>query len=212
MHRVITISREYGGGGESVGRLLADRLGWRLLDRDLLNEVARAANVEPAVAERYDECIDSWLHRLAKQSLRHGSPDRPTHLGATDLFDAETMVAVGRGIIEEAARFGHCVIVGRGAQCILHGRAGVFNAFLYAPMQMRIRRIEELLGPRPDLETVIRESDRSRAAYIRKYFDRDWRNPFLYDLMVNTRHGYEAAAEAVLGAAGLKDTTASAEE
>jgi cytidylate kinase len=204
MIRVITISREYGGGGESVGRLLADRLGWRLLDRDLLDEVARAANVEPKIAERYDDCIDGWLHRLTKQTLRHGSPDRPTHLGETDLFDAETMVAVGRGVIEEAARIGDCVVVGRGAQCILHGRADVFNVFLYAPIKIRMRRVEELLGSRPDLETVIRESDRSRAGYIRRYFDQDWWNPFLYDLMVNTRHGYEIAAEAVLGAAGLK--------
>ncbi len=204
MIRVLTISREYGGGGESVGRLLADRLGWRLLDRDLLDEVARAANVETSLAERYDECIDGWLHRLAKQALGHGTPDRPTNLGSTDLFDAEAMVAVGRGVIEEAARFGNCVIVGRGAQCILHGRPDVFNVFLYAPLRMRIRRIEELLGPRPDLESVIRESDRARAAYIRRYFDQDWWNPFLYDLMVNTRHGYEAAADAVLGAADLK--------
>ena len=144
------------------------------------------------------------FHRLTKQTLRHGSPDRPTHLGETDLFDAETMVAVGRGVIEEAARIGDCVVVGRGAQCILHGRADVFNVFLYAPIKIRMRRVEELVGSRSDLETVIRESDRSRAAYIRRYFDQDWWNPFLYDLMVNTSYSYEAAAEAVLGAAELR--------
>ena len=76
MIRAITIAREYGSGGAVVARLLADRLGWRLLDRDLLNEVARAANVAPTVAERYDERIDPWFHRLVKHALWRGAARR----------------------------------------------------------------------------------------------------------------------------------------
>jgi cytidylate kinase len=205
MIRAITIAREYGSGGASVGRLLADRLAWRLLDRDLLNEVARAANVAPAVAERFDERIDPWFHRLMKHALWRGAPDAPISVGQFDLFDAETMAVVGRKVIEEAARMGNCVVVGRGAQCILHRWPDVFHVFLYAPIELRKKRVAERLraGPRGtgDLETVIREYDRLRAAGVRQYFDQEWCNPNLYDLMINTKRGYECAMETILCAA-----------
>jgi cytidylate kinase len=208
MIRAITIAREYGGGGSSVGRLLADRLGWRLLDRDLLNEVARAANVAPAVAERFDERIDPWFHRLVKNALWRGAPDAPISVGQFDLFDAETMAVVGRKVIEEAARMGNCVVVGRGGQCILHRCPDVFHVFLYAPIEIRKKRVAERLraGPRgsSDLETVIREYDRLRAAGVRQYFDQQWCNPNLYDLMINTKRGYESAMETILCAADVK--------
>ncbi|HJT86342.1 MAG TPA: cytidylate kinase-like family protein [Bryobacteraceae bacterium] len=208
MIRVITISREYGAGGASVAGLLAERLGWRLLDRELLRQVSRAAQVEPEVAEQYDERVDPWLHRLVKQALGHGTIDRPTSLADGDLFDAEIMVSVCRRVIEEAARIGECVIVGRGAQCILHGREDVFRVFLYAPLALRAQRMAERLGPRADLEDIIRENDSARAAYIRRYFAQDWCNPYLYELMLNTRYGYAAAADAILTAASLRTALA----
>ena len=147
MVRAITIAREYGSGGAVVARLLADRLGWRLLDRDLLNEMARAANVAPAVAERFDERIDPWFHRLVKHALWRGAPDAPISVDNFDLFDAEMMAVVGRKVIEEAARMGNCVMVGRGGQCILHGWPEVFHVFLYAPIEIRKKRVAERRGP-----------------------------------------------------------------
>ncbi len=208
MIRVITISREYGAGGASVAGLLAERLGWRLLDRELLKEVSRAAQVEFGVAEQYDERIDPWLHRVLKQALAHGTLDRPNSIADSDLFDAEIMASVCRRVIEAASRIGDCVIVGRGSQCVLHGRDDAFRVFLYAPLAIRVQRIAERLGARPDLEDTVRENDGARADYIRKYFGQDWCNPYLYDLMVNTRHGYAAAAEAILAAAGLRASMA----
>jgi cytidylate kinase len=208
MFRVITISREYGAGGASIGRTLADGLGWRLLDRELLEEVARKAHIATSVAESYDERIDPWLHRLTKQALWHGTVERPFPLAEDDLFDAEVMVIMCRQIIEEAANVGNCVIVGRGGQCILHGREGVFSVFLYAPIELRTERIARVRPNEADLEAAIRENDAARVAFIRRYFGQDWCNPYLYDLMVNTKHGYQDAAEAILTASGLKTLSA----
>jgi cytidylate kinase len=212
MVRAITIAREYGSGGGIVARLLADRLGWRLLDRDLLNEVARAANVAPAVAERYDERIDPWFHRLVKHALWRGAPDAPITVEQFDLFDAETMAVVGRKVIEEAARMGNCVAVGRGGQCILHGWPDVFHVFLYAPIEIRKKRVVERKGAHPGgaraLEAMVREYDRLRAAGIRRYFDQEWCNPNLYDLMLNTKRGYESAMETILCAAETRTEVA----
>ncbi len=208
MVRAITIAREYGSGGAVIARLLADRLGWRLLDRDLLNEVARAANVAPAVAERFDERIDPWFHRLVKHALWRGGLDAPISGEEFSLFDAEMMAVVGRKVIEEAARMGNCVVVGRGAQCILYGWPEVFHVFLYAPIEIRKKRVAERHGARPggaaDLEAVIREYDRLRAAGVRQYFEQEWCNPNLYDLMLNTKCGYESAMETILCATGAR--------
>lgn len=208
MIRVLTMAREYGAGGESIARMVADWLGWRLLDRELLKEAAQAARVDPAVAERYDERVDPWLHRLVKQALRTANVEGSGAVNDDHLFDSRIMISVCRKIIEEAADLGRCVLVGRGAQCILHGREDVFHVFLYAPMKLRLERVEQELGSQPDLEAVIRERDNARVEFIQKYFGQDWLNPYLYDLMVNTKHGEHAAAEAICRAAGLERVTA----
>src|SRR5689334_20680798 len=66
MFRVVTVAREYGSGGGSIARLLAERLNWKLLDRCLVERIAQAASVDPQVAEKYDECSDPWFNRLAQ--------------------------------------------------------------------------------------------------------------------------------------------------
>ena len=76
--------------------------------------------------------------------------------------------------------------------------------FLYAPIEIRKKRVAERRGVAPNLETVIREYDRLRATGIRQYFDQEWCNPNLYDLMINTKRGYESAMETILCAAEVK--------
>jgi len=112
MIRVITIAREFASGGGIVGRLLADRLGWRLLDRELVAEIARAVNVQTELAAEFDEKVDPWIHRLAKHAFRHGTLERPAPLAEAEVFDSETMLEIGTHLIEEAARMGGCVVVG----------------------------------------------------------------------------------------------------
>jgi cytidylate kinase len=203
--RVITVGREFGSGGGTIARLLADRLDWRLLDRELLVEVAKAAKVDPKICEQFDERCDPWFRGLVR-SIWHGTGEWPSGVSDEDLMDARVMVGLGRTIIEEAARHGECVVVGRGAQCILRGQPDVFHVFVYAPLELRKRRVTERDGERPDLEEYVRQNDRARAEYIQKYFGQHWCNPHLYDMMVNSRWGDEYAAAAVLAAAALQPT------
>jgi len=200
--RVITIAREFGSGGATIGRMLADRLGWRLLDRELVDEVARAAHVEPRVVEEFDERCDAWLANLLR-AIWQGSGEWPSGLSDADLLDARTMAKLTRPIVEHAAEGGNSVIVGRGAQCILQGRRDTFHAFLYAPLELRKRRVAERVGGVASLVAHIAEKDAERAAYIHKYFGRQWRDPRLYDLMLNTRCGDETAVETILAAARI---------
>jgi cytidylate kinase len=199
---VITVAREFGSGGRDVARILADRLEWRLLDNELLKEIARAARVDPAVAEQYDENVDPWFGGLVR-SIWHGSDEWPGGVSESDLLDCRTMANLARHVIGEVSRQGHCVVVGRGGQCILQNNPDAFHVFVYGPMELRKRRVRERLGAQPDPEHYIREQDRRRATYIQRYFGVEWCNPHLYDLLVSTRNGDEAAAGAVLQAAGL---------
>ena len=66
MFRVVTVAREYGSGGGRIAQLLAGRLGWKLLDRCLVEKIAETARIEPQIAEKFDERPDPWLDRLAE--------------------------------------------------------------------------------------------------------------------------------------------------
>jgi cytidylate kinase len=196
---VITVAREYGSGGAAIATRLAERLGFRLLDRALMDHVATAARCEPSVAERLDERVDPWLRRLVR-SWSHGAFEGVAAVSDAEILDADRVASISRTVVEEAARIGSCVIVGRGAQCILAGRPGVLHVFVYAPRSERARRLRERLGPAADVEAAIDATDRERAAYLRRHFGRDWIDRELYHLMVNSAPGEDAAVTAILGA------------
>lgn len=204
MYRVLTVSREYGSGGVFIARQAAEELGWRLLDSALIEAIVEKANVDPAVAKRYDEKVDPWLHRVSRKALWHGAFDSVAELGETDVFDARTMAMLTRRVIEEAAEMGGCVIVGRGGQCLLADREDAFHVFIHAPRKFRLKLLHERLGDRPDLEQAMEITDHERADYIRLNYNRDMYDRHLYDLMLNTRRGLETAARVVLYEMGFR--------
>jgi len=206
MVRVITISREFGSGGGEVARILAERLEWKLIDDPLVAEIAQRANVSPELARRYDECVDPWFHRMFK-ALWHGGGEGITGQDDQDLFDAEAMANLWTRVIREAAQIGHCVVVGRGAQCLLQGRKDVFHVSVFTDMEQRVRNLEGPLRRHvptgADPAAMAQESDLRRSEYVRRYFDEDWKDYRLYNMIINSVVGFEAAADAILCAAGL---------
>jgi cytidylate kinase len=203
MRRVVTVAREYAAGGAIVGGIVAGRLGWRLLDRALIESIARHARVDARTAARFDECVDPWLHRITKHAFRRGCIEAVAAVGEDDIFDSEAMARFATEAIREAAEIGNCVIVGRGAQCILHDRRDAFHVFVYGPFEEKVRRVRERFPDVRDPAAMMADMDRKRAAYIRRYFQQDWGNCHLYDLLVNTRCGLDEAARCVICAAGL---------
>ena len=158
MFKVLTIAREYGSGGAVIGRRISERLGWKLLDKAFIDNVAHAAKVDPQLARRFDERTDSWLQRLAHQGAGRwrGAFEGAVIVSQPEFFDAETMAALAQNMIEEACQRGNCVIVGRGAQCVLQGRKNVFHVFIYAPWAERVARVQQRLPGTRDIEGLIR--------------------------------------------------------
>jgi cytidylate kinase len=203
MFRVITVAREYGSGGGDIAQLLADRLGWKLLDRCLVEKIAQVARVEPKLAEKYDERPDPWTNRIIR-ALWQGGSARGTMAGPIpELFDADTMASLSRCMIEEAADIGNCVIVGRGSQCILQPRSDVFHVFIYAPRAERLRRVRARHASPAEAEAALEARDQERTAFIRRYFNQDRSNRHLYDLMISSKLGDAVVLATILTAVGL---------
>ncbi len=202
MYRVVTVAREYASGGARIAQLLADRLGWKLLDRCLVERIAEAASVEPRVAEKYDERLDPWFNKLAEVLWQ--SPGLRGYIGGPvpNWFDAEVAAGLTRRLIEEAAAIGQCVIVGRGSQCILQPRGDAFHVFVYAPRGERLARLQarEASLTRAQAEQKMDSQDRLRAAYVRDHFGQDWSNRHLYHLQVCSSLGEDAVVSLILTA------------
>ena len=197
-YRVLTVNREFGSGGGRIAQTIAEWLGWKLLDRDIIDAIAYAAHVDPKVVRPYDEHVDSWLRRINQQAMRSAALAAGLELRENSVFDAEEMVKISRKIIEEAYSEGGCVIVGRGSQCILQHKPDVYHVFVYAPYLDRLVRLRDRLDKGVHAEQRIRIVDEERAKYLQQYYGKAWNNPHLYDLMISSRTDEEWTARAVL--------------
>ncbi|HEY3440258.1 MAG TPA: cytidylate kinase-like family protein [Paludibaculum sp.] len=199
-YRVLTVAREFGSGGAEIARQLAARLGWNLLDNALVLQIAQAAKVDPELVRRFDERVDSWLHRVARRSIDSGAFEAVVQPAGASAFDSATMASIAAGLIHEAHHQGNCVIVGRGAQCALHAQNDVFHLFVYARLASRVERVRRRQDAPGDLEKWIGEMDLTRSHYVRHNFGCDWANPHLYNLMIDSTLGEAAVVAAVLTA------------
>lgn len=200
MYRVLTVSREYGSGGGSIAAIVAKRLGWRLLDRALVQEIARRAQVEPELVRQLDEKTDSWLHRVSRRALWHGGMESVASVTESDFCDAEMLAALSTSLIREAHQRENCVIVGHGAQCVLQKQPDVFHTYVYAPWAQRVQRIRGRVPGAAKPEDLIIATDKARADYTRLYFGAERTDPHLYDLMISSTHGDEQTASVILAA------------
>jgi cytidylate kinase len=197
-YRALTVNREFGSGGGRIAQTIAERLGWKLLDRDIIDAIAYAAHVDSKVVSHYDEHVDSWLRRINQQAMRSAALAAGITLGANAVFDAEEMVKVSQTIIEKAYSDGNCVIVGRGSQCVLQHKPDVFHTFVYAPCKERVRRLHERLEKGANAEQRLHTVDEERAKYLQQYYGKFWTNPHLYNLMISSQVDEDATAKVIL--------------
>ncbi len=197
MFRLVTIEREYGCGGGAIAAELADRLGWKLWDHLLTEEIARTANVEPSAVMRCDERMDSRLHRLAKSFWR-GSYERNSAALGSQVFDTDRMMSLMQETMNRIGQEGNAVVVGRGGPYFLRENPNAFHVFLYAPRAEKIRRTIADGHSRGEAEDLVDSIDRERVAYVKHYFNADWPTRSLYHLMLNTAVGNEPVVHAIL--------------
>ncbi|HLB88953.1 MAG TPA: cytidylate kinase-like family protein [Terriglobales bacterium] len=197
MYRVITIEREFGSGAGEIARELASRLGWKLWDHALTEEIAKLAQVDCSAVERREERVDSTFHRLAKVFWR-GSYERSMSATGLEIFDADCLVRMGQQVVEKAAAAGNCVIVGRGAPYFLREYPDAFHVFLYAPRAEKLRRLRLIGKSEKEAEELLDTVDRDRITFVKHYFGADWPARCLYHVMINTAIGNENVISTIL--------------
>ena len=196
--RAITISREYGSGGGEIAVRLARRLGWNLIDHEVVVRVAEKLHVSVEEAEEHDECVEHLASRIFK-SLRLVHPTMPMTVEIPPSMDSRAFYEARCQIIEGAVASGHVVIVGRGAQAHLAKRRDVLHVRIVAPFELRLAYVMSREGL--DWEAAqarIMKKDQERTRYIETFYHRHPSDAHLSDLVLNTGIlELESAAEVI---------------
>jgi CMP/dCMP kinase len=183
---VITISRMFGSGGSEVAELVASALGWTLLDDAVVDAVAARLGVTRAEVKARDERVPSLAERLV-DTLSLASPElAPTSTTGLPPSEAQ-LVEVTHHVIDEVVQSGPAVLVGRGAQCVLAERDDALHVFCYAPDAALLRRTSEQLGlSKAEAAKRVADTNRQRERYVRRHWNRSWRDPGNYHICIDT--------------------------
>ena len=184
-HMVITISREYGSGGRYVGRLVADKLGIKLYDKDFIEKLAAKTGLSGEYIENNEQ---------KRNSLEIFNSGYYSGLNNSDeLFIKESE------LIKEVAEQESCVIIGRCADFILKDRNDVVKAFIYSSDENKLKRVTEIYGiEKSRAEKEIKRINKLRANHYKYYTGKEWNNNSNYDICINSDDlGVEKAADLI---------------
>jgi cytidylate kinase len=182
---VITISREFGSGGRYVGKLVADKLGIKLYDKEFVEKVAK----ETGLAEEYIEKNEEQRKALA--GLNNGY-----YYG---IDNSDELFLKESEIMKETASKESCVIIGRCADFVLKDMENTIKVFVYSDMENKIKRATEFYGlSKEKAKKEIKRIDKLRAIHYKYYTEKEWNNPSNYDICLNSDMlGVEKSAELI---------------
>ena len=186
-NRVITISREFGSGGRTIGKMVAEKLGIPCYDAELIEKIAEQSGYSAEyIKQEVEYGTGGWLSAVFA--------DR-----STGLTNQDKMFSIQSRIIEELAEEGPCVIVGRCADFVLRDKADCLNVFIHASMEKRAERIVKEYGERAESpEKRLKEKDKRRAAYHLFYTDMKWGHAQNYHVCLDSgEFGIEKCAEII---------------
>lgn len=163
MNRIITISREFGSGGRTIGKKVADKLGIPCYDSELIEKLAQESGFTKDYIKEAGEYTPGGFLASAFSNRAFG----PTN--------EDILWEMQCRIITELAEKESCVIVGRCADCVLQDKADCLKVFIHADMAFRAERIVKVYGEREQSpEQRLRDKDKRRAAYHRFYTNMKW--------------------------------------
>ncbi len=196
MRHIITISREYGSGGHSIGEIVAKELNVPFYDSEIIDMAAKDSGLSPDFIKKNEQNISSgWLYTLLL-GASYATPGTSSKLGiggqsqntplADQVFNAQ------RKVIIDLAKKGPCVIVGRCSDYVLRhceeiDKNDVLNVFIYAPLADKVKRAIEQHGLNPETaEKEVKLIDKRRANHYNTFTERTWGNRSHYDLLINS--------------------------
>lgn len=182
MAQIITIAREMGSGGRTIGKMLSEDLGIKYYDKDLI----KLASEDSGINERFFGLVDEKLKGsfLRKGGVYKGeliSPDHRDFTSDQNLFNFQAK------IIKQLADKEPAVIVGRCADFILSGKRDVVKVFVYSNMETAVKNVVDMYGvSEKEAQKIIERTDKERSEYYRHYTGRDWTNAKNYNICLDT--------------------------
>ncbi len=202
--RIITIDREFGSGAAVIAEKVAARLGWKLWDQRLTDEIALRMDCERRAVEEREERRDPAYYRLFKAFLR-GSFEGTVNTQRMKPLDADCIREVAQQVVTEVAEDGNCVIVGRGGAYYLGERRDAFHVFIYGLFEDKVRRLQSTGKTEEEAISLVEEVDVDRSSFIQQYFHVDWPERQRFHLMINSSMGEQLAVETILDAVARLD-------
>lgn len=179
--KIITISRQFGSGGRTIGHQVADRLGIPFYDKELVEQIALESGFAPKFVEEHGEHAPG-RSRLAYAFANQGVPGVMNGLSTADF-----LWSIQCSVIQQLAEKGPCVIVGRNADYILKDRNDVLDVYIHADMDYRADRIVRLYGEsEKSPATRLQEKDKRRQINYQHYTGRTWGNAENYHICLNS--------------------------
>ena len=190
--KIITVSREFGSGGRSIGKLVAEKLGYDYYDSELVERVAQETGFSA------DYIADAGEYAPGRSMLSYAFSSGTPHTGAS-MNATDYLWATQCRIINELAEKGNCVIVGRCADYILRQREDCLNVFIHADKGYKAKRIVELYGVTDKSpEKRLNEKDGKRKVNYKYFTGREWGIPENYHICLNSGYfGAEVCADII---------------
>ena len=190
--KIITVSREFGSGGRSIAKLVAEKLGYEYYDSELVERVAKETGFSA------DYIADAGEYAPGRSMLSYAFSSGTPHTGAS-MNATDYLWATQCRVIMELAEKGNCVIVGRCADYILRSRDDCLNVFIHADKDYKAKRIVELYGVTDKSpEKRLNEKDSKRKVNYKYFTGREWGIPENYHICLNSSYfGTEACADII---------------
>ncbi len=195
MYKIITMEREFGSGGNEIGRRVAKKLGIELYDRNILVEAAKRLDIPPIyIGDLEETAPGSIIFNLSKTAIGGSRKD-------SSLPMSEKLFLEEKKIIKENVEKHDCVIVGRCASFILYDRADCLKVFIYADKDYRINRAIQTENIAPaEAEDFLRKSDKRRSNFYNTHTGWKWGDMSKFDLCLNTSSlGLDACVDILAG-------------
>ena len=192
--KIITISREFGSGGRTIGRMVAEKLGIPFYDKELVEQVALESGFAPKFVEEHGE------HAPGKSIFSYAFASQGIPGVMNGLSTADFLWNIQCSVILQLAEKGPCVIVGRNADYILKDRNDCIHAYIHADMEYRADRIVRLYGEsEKSPQARLQEKDKRRRLNYQHYTGRNWGVAQNYDICLNSGTvGIEECADIIV--------------
>ncbi|MBN2060472.1 MAG: cytidylate kinase-like family protein [Deltaproteobacteria bacterium] len=183
---VLTISRQFGAGGWTLGKAVAEKLGYQFVSEGVIDDMAKEANVSPEWIKSVEKSAGDWLIRFTSRLVSSSFIER--HIGDSKSdFDENRYVAFLGKIIRKIAEQGNVVILGRGSQFILKEDPKVIKILLVADLEDRIKFLENIWSvSRKEAEKTIQIREKRRDIFLKYFDERHANDSSLYHLILNT--------------------------